>query len=43
MAATSKPGPGQGPGTRETATPAVGASQLASGRRGLLAAAASLT
>lgn len=43
MAATSKPGPGQGAETRETAMPAIEPSQLASGRRGLLAGAASIT
>lgn len=43
MAATSKPGSGQGAETRDTAMPAIGPSQLASGRRGLLAGAASIT
>ena len=43
MAATSKPGPGQGAETRDTAMPAIGASPLASGRRGLLAGAAGIT
>ena len=43
MAATSKPGPGQGAETRDTAMPAVGPSRLTSGRRGLLAGAAGIT
>ncbi|MEO0003834.1 MAG: hypothetical protein RLZZ22_1526, partial [Pseudomonadota bacterium] len=42
MAATSKPGSGQGPETRETAAPGVGSSRLAGKRRGLLTGAASI-
>ncbi len=43
MAATSKPGPGQGAETRETGMPAVGPTRTTSGRRGLLAGAAGIT